>query len=79
MRNELSGEPIHDAGVGKIAKLLYSKQDAAQALSVSVRTIDNLIARKELLVRKVGRRTLIPATTLNAFVRKDHQTQEPIQ
>jgi len=39
----------------KIPKLLVSKREAATALGVSVRTIDNLLACKELRGRKVGR------------------------
>jgi excisionase family DNA binding protein len=59
----------------KIPRLLVSKRDAATALGVSVRTIDNLLACKELRARKVGRRTLIPVTELESFVRRDHQTK----
>ena len=54
------------------SKLLVTKRDAASALSVSVRTIENLIRGKELAVRKIGRRTLIPAASLEAFARRDH-------
>jgi len=44
--------------------ILISKRDAAKALSISLRTLDNLIASKELTVRRVGRRCLIPRTAL---------------
>jgi len=53
-------------------KLLCSKREAAMWLSLSLRTIDNLLARKELTPRKVGRRTLIPYRALLAFARRDH-------
>jgi len=56
-------------------KLLMSKREVASALSVSVRTVENLIFRKELVVRKIGRRTLVPATALKSFVRRNHETQ----
>jgi excisionase family DNA binding protein len=56
-------------------KLLLSKKDAASALSVSVRTVENLIARKELVARRIGGRTLVPATVLETFVKRDHETQ----
>lgn len=56
-------------------KLLLSKRDCAAALSVSVRTIENLIARKELVARRIGSRTLIPFAALQAFTRRDHATQ----
>src|SRR5262249_25791396 len=40
-------------------KILLSKRDAVLSLSLSIRTIENLIARKELIARRVGRRCLI--------------------
>lgn len=65
MENETGGAP----------KLLVSKREAAELLSVSVRTIENLLARKELQARKVGRRTLLAFAALERFVRRDHPTQ----
>jgi len=56
----------------KETKLLVTKREAASALSVSIRTIENFIRRKELAARKIGRRTLIPLTALEAFARRDH-------
>ena len=38
--------------------IALSKQEAAQMLGVSPRTIDRLIALKELQVRRLGRRVL---------------------
>lgn len=55
--------------------ILISKRDAAKALSISLRTLDNLIASKELAVRRVGRRCLIPRKALEEFARRDHRTQ----
>jgi excisionase family DNA binding protein len=49
--------------------LLVSKREAAAALSVSIRTIDNLIATNELPARKLRRRTLIPYSALAALAR----------
>jgi excisionase family DNA binding protein len=56
----------------KSTKLLITKREAASALSVSIRTIENFIHRKELSVRRIGRRTLIPLAALEAFARRDH-------
>jgi len=42
---------------------------------VSERTIGNLLRRKELVRRRIGSRTLIPRTSLEAFLKKDHATQ----
>jgi excisionase family DNA binding protein len=58
-----------------MGKLLCSKKETADALGVSLRTVDNLIGRKELGVRRVGRRVLIPAKELERFTRYDHQTR----
>jgi excisionase family DNA binding protein len=58
-----------------MGKLLCSKRETADALGVSLRTVDNLIGRKELTVRRVGRRVLIPAKEVERFTRHDHQTQ----
>jgi excisionase family DNA binding protein len=60
-----------------VRKLLVSKRCAASALSLSIRTIENLIARKELTVRRVGRRTLVLASSLEAFTRRDHASPSP--
>ena len=54
--------------------ILISKREAAKALSISVRTLDYLIAAKELTVRRVGRRCLIPRKSLEDFARRDHAT-----
>jgi len=52
-------------------RLLVSKRDAASLLSVSVRTIENLIAAKRLVARKLGRRTLIPRSAIEQLARRD--------
>jgi excisionase family DNA binding protein len=59
------------------SKLLFSKKEAAQMLSISLRKLENLIASKELAVRRIGRRTLIPARDLEQFARRDHLAQSP--
>ncbi len=61
----------------KIPKLLVSKREAATALGVCVRTIDNLIACQELRTRRIGRRTLIPVAELERFTKRDHRTTPP--
>lgn len=54
------------------AKLLVGREEAAAMVSLSVRSIDYLIANKELPVRKIGARTMIPVSELQRFVRMDH-------
>jgi excisionase family DNA binding protein len=56
-----------------LTKLLHSKVEAADLLNVSVRTIDNLIASKELSVRRIGRRVLIPRTVLLNFIKPGYR------
>jgi excisionase family DNA binding protein len=43
-----------------------SKAKAAQALGVSVRTIDNCIAQKGIRVMRIGRRVLVPMHSIEA-------------
>jgi excisionase family DNA binding protein len=57
---------------------LYTKAQAAQFLNVSPRTINNLLRMKQLVKRKIGTRTLIPVTSLKAFLLKDHLTHETV-
>ena len=47
-------------------KLMYARLEAAQLLSLSLRTIDELIAKKLKTVR-VGRRNLVPHSELLRF------------
>jgi excisionase family DNA binding protein len=55
--------------------LTISKLDAARMLGVSVRTVDRLIALKRLPIRRIGRRVLVPRTSLSALLRSDHPTK----
>ena len=61
----------------EVQKLLLSKRDAALALSLSLRTVENLIRRKELTARRVGRRTLVLASSLATFALRDHDSPSP--
>lgn len=56
-------------------KLLIDKKSAAGMLSISLRSLENLIASGELKVRAIGRRRLIEQRELERFARRDHQTQ----
>jgi excisionase family DNA binding protein len=59
---------LHDACMD--AKLLYSKKESAQLLSLSLRTVDALIRQKELEARRVGRRVLVTGKSLEKFARR---------
>ena len=54
------------------AKLLVSREEAAEIVSLSIRSIDYLLASKELPFRKIGTRTMIPLSALQVFARMHH-------
>jgi excisionase family DNA binding protein len=55
-------------------KLMFNKSEVAEMLSISVRTIENLMTNGELAFRKIGRRVLIPWKAVVQFTRADHAT-----
>ena len=55
-----------------VEKLLYSRRDTAEALSLNIRSIDYLITTGRLSARRVGGKILIPASAVRRFAREDH-------
>ena len=55
-------------------KLQFSREETAVILGISERTLDRLIAEKQLQVRRIGRRVLIPKEALLSFTKRDHKT-----
>jgi excisionase family DNA binding protein len=53
-------------------KLLLSRRDAAQVLSISQRALDYLVATRRLPTRRIGGRVLIPMADLRKYARADH-------
>ncbi len=53
-------------------KVLYTKREAAQLLSVSLRTIDYLIFSQQLPARRIGRRVLVHRDSIEQFALRDH-------
>ena len=51
-------------------------REAARQLSLSPRTVANLVSTRELPSRKVGRRRIIPVTALEAFIRREHSVAQ---
>jgi|GEM_PF-2011059 len=51
---------------------LFSRKEAAAQLSISVRSLDYLVADKRLKSRRIGRRVLIPAAQLTLYINGDH-------
>jgi excisionase family DNA binding protein len=54
--------------------ILVPRWEAARLLGISTRTVDYLLAKKELTPRRVGRKVLISYEELQAFARRDHSS-----
>ena len=53
-------------------RLLYPRKDAAFQLGVSIRTLDYMIARKELETRRIGKKVLVTRRSLVRFAGANH-------
>jgi excisionase family DNA binding protein len=53
-------------------KVLYTKREAAQLLSISLRSLDYLIFNQQIPTRRIGRRVLIHRDVIERFARRDH-------
>jgi hypothetical protein len=53
-------------------RLLYDRKEAARQLSISVRSLDYLLAAKQLETRRIGKKTLIPHGALVRFAQGNH-------
>ncbi|MGH9416391.1 MAG: helix-turn-helix domain-containing protein [Terriglobales bacterium] len=68
-------EPMQPPGLGSLEgttafrPLLVTKRQAARMLAVSVRTVEYLLAQKQLPLRKLGKRTLIPYSAVAQLAR----------
>lgn len=71
-RTDRKRKPPVKATVPGHAKLLVGREEAAEILSISVRSVDYLLANKQLSSRRIGSRMLIPVADLQKFARKDH-------
>jgi excisionase family DNA binding protein len=56
-------------------KLAVSRFEAAEMLSISLRTLDSLLAKGELHGKRVGRRIVFPIDELRGFLKRDHPTR----
>lgn len=52
------------------APLLLSRRDAARSLAISVRTLDELLATRQLPSLKIGKRRLISQMQILRFIHK---------
>lgn len=53
-------------------RLLYDRKTAALQLSVSVRTLDYIIAAKQLDTRRIGKKVLITHASLVRYSQGNH-------
>jgi excisionase family DNA binding protein len=51
--------------------IAFSRREAADALRVSLRTIDYLLAQGKLRGRRIGRRVVIPRAEVEKLLRQD--------
>ena len=54
------------------ARLLYDRKTAAQMLSISVRSLDYIIAAKGLETRRIGRKVLVTHGSLVRYAAGNH-------
>jgi excisionase family DNA binding protein len=65
-------KPPQRASVAPEDKLLVSREEAAQLLSISQRGLDYLVSSKRLPTRRIGGRVLIPVADLRKYACCDH-------
>ena len=57
-------------------KILLSRREAANAISVSVRELDKLVAQELIAAVRVGRRVLVPVRDLERFATITSENQQ---
>jgi hypothetical protein len=65
-------KPPKNASMPADEKLLVRRERAAEMVSLSIRSIDYLLASKQLPFRKIGTSTRIPVSALRRFVQMNH-------
>ena len=53
-------------------RILVGRREAARMLSISQRSLDYLVAKRQLNVRRIGARVLISMNELKRYARADH-------
>ena len=70
--NSTDKRPPARATIPPEEKLLVSRGEAAQLLSISQRGLDYLIANRKLPTRRIGGRVLVPVADLRKYARGNH-------
>ncbi len=58
-----------------LEKLRYDRRSAAEALSISIRTLDYRISSGQIRIRRDGNKVLIPHSELVRYARTDHPSR----
>jgi excisionase family DNA binding protein len=53
-------------------RILVSKTEAARLLGVSISSVNYLIRQRELVSRRLGRRTLVSVASMRDYASADH-------
>lgn len=72
----MSPKPTEVIPSNTVPPLAYTVHEVAQALRVSARTVRNLLREGQLVRRKIGARTVVPVSSVEAFLQRDHSTGE---
>ncbi len=71
-----SKQKTPEVAASSVTPLAYSVEDAARALGgVSTKTVYNLFKAGQLVRRKIGSRSVVPLSSIEAFLRRDHATK----
>jgi len=70
--NGINRKAPASVAVEPMNKLLVSQEEAAQLLSISKRSVEYLVATRQLPTRRIGARALIPIEEVRRFARFDH-------
>ncbi len=71
MQTKIAASPQTASAVVQL-RLLYDRKTAALQFSISIRSLDYLIAGKQLATRRIGKKVLVPHGELVRFAAGNH-------
>lgn len=71
-RRFLEKKPPTRVGGTTEERILVGRREAARMLSISQRSLDYLVANKQLDVRRIGSRVLLSLNELRRYAQSDH-------
>ena len=63
--------------MAEVEKFLFARKEAAFSLGMSIRSVDYLIAKEDLLIRRIGKKVLVTRESLRLFARPPPGRLEP--